>query len=462
MDKQGSKSGGYDYPFLGTPEEDLMCSVCLLVQREPVLTSCCGNHFCLTCIESVKAQQMPCPLCNAQTFSTMLDKNFVRKTRELDVRCPQKGCDWEGTLGSLEIHLDLDKGSCKFLVTPCSNMCGKNVPITQLDEHYKVCPRRPYVCKFCGYEGIFEDMSSKHWAVCDNYPLPCSNRCGALDIKRKDLSAHKEFDCPLELVPCEFAYGGCDSWMPREELPKHLSDKVHYHLSIVSKQFSQMMSQFSLDLNQGVSQQLVSRDTEIQQMQTQLKQNEKEINQLKTRLQVVEEELDYVKTDCIVLKSTLLLPPIEFVMTDFVKYKRDEMQWLSPPFYSHLGGYCLCLSVDANGIDEACGSHVSLYVNLMMGEFDEHLQWPFRGEVQVSLCNHKQMERSIKESIIFDYDTPLEVSGRVQQGEVAESGLGILKFVEHAHLMHNPAKMSSAFLKNNCLRFKVASVNVHS
>ncbi len=107
MSKKEDKSGGYDYSFLGTPNDDLICSVCLLVQREPVLTSCCGNHFCLTCIESVRSQNMSCPLCNAQTFSTMIDKYFVRKTKELNVRCPQKGCLWEGTLGSLEHHVIL-------------------------------------------------------------------------------------------------------------------------------------------------------------------------------------------------------------------------------------------------------------------------------------------------------------------------------------------------------------------
>ena len=43
-------SGGYDYEFVSEPPDELKCSVCLLVVRDPSLTSCCGKHFCQSCI----------------------------------------------------------------------------------------------------------------------------------------------------------------------------------------------------------------------------------------------------------------------------------------------------------------------------------------------------------------------------------------------------------------------------
>lgn len=459
--KEVASSGGYDYSFLGSPDEDLVCSVCLLVQKEPVLTSCCGNHFCFTCIESVRSQNMPCPLCNAQSFSTMIDKYFVRKTRELNIRCPQKGCSWEGTLGSLERHTNLENGDCKFLITSCPNLCGTRIPTTRLVEHCKVCPRRAHVCKFCSYKGIYEEMSSQHWAVCENYPLPCPNRCGALDIQRKNMKAHKDSECLSELVECDFAYEGCQAHVTRGELPKHLSENTHYHLTVVSKQCALLLKQFPPNFPQTVRQELATRDAEMIKIQTQLKKREQEVNELKTRLQSVEEELDDVKSDCHVLKSTVFLPPIEFVMIDFIKHKQKEVQWLGPPFYSHLGGYCFCLSVDANGSEDGKKTHISLYVNLMKGEFDEHLRWPFRGNIKVVLCNQRKSEGSIAESIMFGYDTPPEVSDRVIHGEVAESGLGVPKFIEHIQLGFNSSK-NTEFLKNNCLHLRVCSVTVNS
>ncbi len=460
MSKEKFTSGGYDYSFVGSPDKDLICSVCLLVQKEPVLTSCCGNHFCFTCIENVRSQNMPCPLCNAQNFSTMIDKYFVRKTRELNVRCPQKGCLWEGTLGSLEQHIDLENGDCKFLIAACPNACGKRIPTMQLVDHCKVCPKRDYVCKFCGYKGIYEEMSSIHWGVCENYPLPCPNKCGALDILRKNLKAHKDTDCLSEMVECDFAYGGCRARITRGGLPKHLSESTQYHLTLVSKQCALLLQQFPPNFSQTMHQELAARDKEIAKIQTQLKRRDQEVSQLKTRLQSVEDELDDVKTDCVVLKSTVFLPPIDFAMTDFAKHKQNTIQWLGPPFYSHLGGYCFCLSIDANGSEDGTGTHISLYVNIMKGEFDEHLRWPFRGEIEVMLCNQRKSDGSISETILFDYDAPLEVSDRVMHGEVAESGLGIPKFIEHYHLGFNQSK-NTEFLKNNCLRLRVCRVTVN-
>ena len=47
------------------------------------------------------------------------------------------------------------------------------------------------------------------------------------------------------------------------------------------------------------------------------------------------------------LTSTLQLPSPVFTMTNFKWHKNDKAQWFSPPFYSHIGGYKMCISVDA-------------------------------------------------------------------------------------------------------------------
>ena len=100
------ESGGLDLSFVKPPPDDLVCSICLSVHREPVLTSCCGNHFCFSCVEQVRLERRPCPLCNAPVFTTMLDKYFVRKVNELEVACRYKdrGCGWQGSISALEKH----------------------------------------------------------------------------------------------------------------------------------------------------------------------------------------------------------------------------------------------------------------------------------------------------------------------------------------------------------------------
>ena len=57
---------------------------------------------------------------------------------------------------------------------------------------------------------------------------------------------------------------------------------------------------------------------------------------------------------------------------------------------NNTGGYKMCLSIDANGWGDSKGTHVGVAVNMMMGEFDSHLKWPFKGEITVELVNQKE------------------------------------------------------------------------
>ena len=49
----------------------------------------------------------------------------------------------------------------------------------------------------------------------------------------------------------------------------------------------------------------------------------------------------------------------------------------------------MCLNVDANRHADGKGTHVSVIVYLMRGEFDDLLKWPFRGEVTIQLKKTK-------------------------------------------------------------------------
>ena len=138
--------GGYDYEFVSPPPKSLECPVCLLILRDPHIISCCGNEFCQVCIERVKRDGKPCPLCNEQMFSTMLHKKLVREVNALVVRCPQKelGCEWEGELGQVQGHLYPKYGvenGCDYAIVTCSYNCGMQLQRQELREH--IYPKRP-------------------------------------------------------------------------------------------------------------------------------------------------------------------------------------------------------------------------------------------------------------------------------------------------------------------------------
>ena len=73
----------------------------------------------------------------------------------------------------------------------------------------------------------------------------------------------------------------------------------------------------------------------------------------------------------------------EFTMTDFKEYQKDSEDWFSPHFYTHPNGYKMCLSVYAKGNGSGRSTHLSVFVCLMKGEFDDQLKWSFQGKITV-------------------------------------------------------------------------------
>ena len=47
----------------------------------------------------------------------------------------------------------------------------------------------------------------------------------------------------------------------------------------------------------------------------------------------------------------------------------------------------MCLSVHPYGTGAGTGTHVSVHLNIMKGEFDDQLLWPFLREITVQLVN---------------------------------------------------------------------------
>lgn len=59
----------------------------------------------------------------------------------------------------------------------------------------------------------------------------------------------------------------------------------------------------------------------------------------------------------------------------------------SPPFYTSPHGYRLCLRAYLNGDGTGKGTHISLFLVLMRGEYDDLLSWPFRHRVTLTLIS---------------------------------------------------------------------------
>ena len=145
------------------------------------------------------------------------------------------------------------------------------------------------------------------------------------------------------------------------------------------------------------------------------------------------------------------LPPLIIRMDNFDIMKKQNTEWYSAPFYSHFGGYKVCLNVDANGYGGGKGTHVSVFTCLMKGENDDNLKWPFRGTITVTLLNQLQPNNHHSNDITFKKSTS-EFSSRVKEGR--SDGWGNYKFTPYTNLSHNKGK-NIVYLQNDCLYFSV-------
>ena len=147
----------------------------------------------------------------------------------------------------------------------------------------------------------------------------------------------------------------------------------------------------------------------------------------------------------------------EFTLTEFSIRKKFNNRYHSPPFYTHPQGYKLCLQVAANGFVIGEGTHVSINVNLMGGEHDQHLQWPFTAEFVIELLNWREDKEHYNKTLpIYTSDGFV----RVTQGTYGKS-LGYQQFISHSFLSYN-STTNTEYLQDDCLRLRVSVANINT
>ena len=429
-----------EYDFVEQPPKDFFCPVTLAVLLEPYLTQCCGNHLSQETYQRLQGKN--CPVCRERNLVSVKDKFHMRRVLSLKVRCPHKaeGCEWQGELRSLEQHLNTNSsaGECRYVDVDCPYACGERVQRRSLEEHKSQrCPLRPFTCQYCNHKATHQEVTKEHWPVCEKYPLTC-HECGEGEIERQHLKRHLEQTCPLEVIQCDFSYAGCGAQLQRRFMPAHMKQDIKDHLSLLSLVVPnlQTLVQQQGDLIKQMRDQIKRQADQIKQQRYQIKQQGDQMKQMANRIKQLEKPF----------------PPVDIIMDDFEQHKKSNDKWCSPSFYTHLGGYRMCLRVDANGDGAEKGTHVSVYVYLMRGEFDDLLKWPFRGDVTIQL--KKNVPSHYQLMLSFDDNTPND--RMCKPTKERNLGWGYGQYLSHADLY------AGGYLKDDKLVFCVSDIVVKS
>ena len=439
---------GYECIFVEEPPKHLQteCSVCLCILREPYLVDCCGIRFCRTCIDPIQSQGKQCPLCSQSFATSVRDKQLQRTLSSLQVLCSHKeaGCDWMGELGSLPQHLNVNcedevsarLSGCAFGQLQCIH-CKEAIKRPNITKHETdQCLERPYSCDYCHeYSSTCKDVTDNHWPICPSRSIPCPNECGKYPL-HKDVEIHLANECPLAVVECSFNYAGCKVKIPRQDMAAHIAESLANHMSLQTISHQQQLKVLQADIKQ--------LKAENQKVKDQLDEQNQNITKILRNKSMSSKEAAAVPTSP---KTTAnrgpSIAPVLIIFDDF----QQHTIWWSPPFYTHPRGYKMCLKVFPNGNRSGENTHISVYVNVLKGEYDDQLSWPFRGDFTIRLlCNNNS--ETLYYVVSFNERVHPRVSGRVVKGDKLIQGFGIDQFISQDAL-------SSGYVQDNSLQFRV-------
>ncbi|XP_011403816.1 PREDICTED: TNF receptor-associated factor 4-like [Amphimedon queenslandica] len=381
--------GGYNYSFVvhDLPKK-YKCAICTFVARDPQQVICCSHTYCMSCLLHQKQKSGSLLNFNCPTCNQSLVGRYFPDGR-IDQEIKNLGvyCPNDGCqwIGIVK-DIETHITECPYQSIECSNRCGENMQRMKMETHVsEECPKRIVTCTHCEETGVHDIISTN--THLDVCPLfPIKCTNDECDVvSPRNQLSVHKRTCPKSIVKCEYSSVGCSKRMKREVQEEHNESFVKEHLRLA-------------------------------------------VN---------------------VLQNRLLFNSKVIKLSDFHNKKVSDNEWSSPPFYTSPGGYKMMLSVYSNGQGSAKGTHVSCYIYLIPGEYDDDLEWPFQGDVRMELLNQLEDNNHKAETIRFDESRP--DSGH---------GWGCPNFVPHSELGHN-IDTNCCYLLNDCLHFRI-TVNASS
>ena len=120
----------------------------------------------------------------------------------------------------------------------------------------------------------------------------------------------------------------------------------------------------------------------------------------------------------------------------------------SPPFFTSLHGYRMCLRLYLDGDGQGKGSHVSLFLVIMKSDYDDLLSWPFKQKVTLYLLN--QQDPYNTRAHIAQAFRPTETSTSFQKPKGPfNTASGFPRFAPIAKLYDR------SYVQDDCMYFKV-------
>ncbi|MGH0162489.1 UNVERIFIED_CONTAM: hypothetical protein FKN15_063135 [Acipenser sinensis] len=367
-----------------------------------------------------------------------------------------------------------------------------------LKEHLKnICKYRVEPCPHCQTNIMLIHLKDHEETQCTEYPVPCPNICTQI-MKRHELKEHFH-ECPEVPIECMYNKYGCSVRIADLQVTLHLKHQEVQELTIVvnklENEIKPLMQQVTKTDNMlcNVQKSLEDQKDRVSSVQIQLQHLTRVFNQdpsrselgllkhsvgsLKQQVSVVEslkdhlaslegqynrhsgllnihvEQLSLNEERFRQLEAMSYNGKLIWKIQDYKKKKKEAVEGRAPSifsqvFYTSRSGYRLCARAYLNGDGTGKGTHLSLYVVVMRGEFDSLLPWPFEQTVTLMI-----LDQSGAKTDIVDVFKP-DLNSNSFKRPVTEMNVasGFPCFVTHTAL---EAPKNGIYVKDETLFVKV-------
>ncbi|KAI8518510.1 hypothetical protein Bbelb_045270 [Branchiostoma belcheri] len=380
---------GYpDKIFKSSNLQKYRCPICQHILRDPFQTEC-GHRYCSSCIgDFLNTSAGPrCLVCQTESPTEecpFLDKDkmyrdkFIKREIEnMDVKCPTPGCDWEGSLGELEL---LHKHHCP--ATDERSPSPAPTQATGVSRQDQTTRRQAFP----------DDADSFTLTTNQHLMGPLREACAPPPPTPTPVEDRASNDEKNRMVRLRGQVANLGREM-RDVM--NVEERLETRLHALGEDLtSSLRAAESLSVQTEAYERQHRQDREtIETLERKVRSQER-IIALKDVV-LAEQDLRITSLEMTSYDATLL-----WKIQDFTRKRHDAITGkttsiYSPCFYTSRTGYKMCARIYLNGDGMGKGSHISLFFVLMRGHFDGLLRWPFKQEVTFMLLDQNNREHEI-------------------------------------------------------------------
>ena len=375
-------------------------------------------------------RQYQCPHCKTTGRYRFITTIHLDICKELKFTCPNTECEVLVTHSDQSDHrskCQFEKVSCKYAGIGC-----KNEPLRKNLEQHEDNDEFHLHLAIEAVNALQKKMNTQ-WMEIARQQGEFTQLQGKITEQRGEFTIQKrKIDQQWE-----------ETIKQREEITKQRRE-ITKQQEEVTKQRREITKQ---------QEEITTQQREITKQQREIDKQQREIDKQQREIYKQRSEIDKQQQEVKVMSENLIAGQAgscAFKFPKFNQHKSLRREWYSPPFYTHPGGYKMCIRVCANGCDEGAGTHVSVYARMMRGKNDDTLIWPFVGKVTITLLNQLADRHHYTRTTPFPQTN--SICGRVRNRERAPIGYGQPNFISHKQL---DATWNSQYLKDDCLYFRI-------